>query len=150
MGYIHASIELINSTDLEMARRNQLDKDEVRRVRVEAMVDTGAFYMVINENIQQILQLPVIGKKRIALADGTPIECDQVFPLEIRFENRTANCAAVVLPGDQEPLLGVLPLEEMDVLIDPVRQRLIVNPAHPDYAVLKLTSVFRKRAFENP
>ena len=150
MGHIHASIELINSTDLEMARRGQLDKDEVRRVRVEAMVDTGAFHMVINENIQQILQIPVVGKKSAFLANGNRIECDHVFPLEIRFENRTAHCDAIILPGDDvEPLLGAIPLEHMDVLIDPVRQRLIVNPAHPDYAVLNLRTVFRKREFEN-
>ena len=106
--------------------------------------------MVINENIQKILQLPVIGKKGAVLANGDRVECDHVFPLEIRFENRTANLDAIVLPGDDvEPLLGMLPLEQMDVLIDPVRQRLIVNPAHPEYAVLNLRTVFRKRAFEN-
>ena len=148
MGHIHASIELVNATDLELARRAQMDKDEVRRIRVDAMVDTGAFYMVINETIQEVLQLPVVGKKRIALANGNPVECDHVFPLEIRFENRVAHCDAVVLPGDVEPLLGALPLEQMDVLIDPVRQRLIVNPAHPDYAVLKIRTAFRTSVFD--
>ena len=44
----------------------------------------------------------------------------------------------MVLPGDSEPLLGAIPLEEMDVLIDPLRQELIVNPEHPDMAVLKM------------
>jgi len=127
-----------------------MDKDEIRRIRVEAMVDTGAFYMVINEHIQEILQLPVIGKKRVALANGQPLECDHVFPIEIRFENRVAHCDAVVLPGDAEPLLGALPLEQMDVLIDPVRQRLIVNPAHPDYAVLKIRTAFRTSEFDRP
>jgi clan AA aspartic protease len=145
MGHVYASIELVNATDLELVRRGQMDKDEIRRIRVEAMVDTGAFYMVINEHIQEILQLPVIGKKRVALANGQPLECDHVFPIEIRFENRVAHCDAVVLPGDAEPLLGALPLEQMDVLIDPVRQRLIVNPAHPEYAVLKMRSIFRMR-----
>ena len=143
MGHIYASIELTNAADVEVARRGLMDIDEVRRIRVEAMVDTGAFYMVINENIQELLQLPVIGKKRIALANGQPVECDHVFPVEIRFENRLAHCDAIVLPGDAEPLLGALPLEQMDVLIDPVRQRLIVNPAHPDYAILKMRTVFR-------
>ena len=145
MGHVYASIELVNATDLELVRRGQMDKDEIRRIRVEAMVDTGAFYMVINEHIQEILQLPVIGKKRVALANGQPLECDHVFPIEIRFENRVAHCDAVVLPGDAEPLLGALPLDQMDVLIDPVRQRLIVNPAHPEYAVLKMRSIFRMR-----
>jgi hypothetical protein len=42
------------------------------------------------------------------------------------------------LPGDSEPLLGAIPIEEMDVLIHPMRQELIVNPEHPNYAVLKM------------
>jgi hypothetical protein len=45
---------------------------------------------------------------------------------------------AVVLPGDAEPLLGVIPPEEMDVLIRPNTRELIVNPKHPYYAVLKM------------
>ena len=34
-----------------------------------------------------------------------------------------------------EPLMGVLPLEAMDLLVDPIRQRVTVNPAHPNYPV---------------
>ncbi len=43
-----------------------------------------------------------------------------------------------MLPGDSEPLLGAIPMEEMDVLIHPQRQELVVNPEHPNYAVLKM------------
>jgi hypothetical protein len=38
---------------------------------------------------------------------------------------------AFVFPGNTEPLLGVIPMESMDVLVDPKQQRLIVNPANP-------------------
>ena len=41
---------------------------------------------------------------------------------------------AVVLPGAEEPLLGSIPLEDLDVVIDPKQQRLIVNPKSPDIA----------------
>ena len=44
----------------------------------------------------------------------------------------------MVLPGDNEPLLGAIPLEDMDVLIHPLRQELIVNPEHPYFAQMKL------------
>ena len=44
----------------------------------------------------------------------------------------------MVLKGDSEPLLGAIPMEEMDVLIHPRRQELIVNPDHPYYAQLSL------------
>jgi hypothetical protein len=39
---------------------------------------------------------------------------------------------------DAEPLLGAIPMEAMDVLVHPARQEMIVNPEHPDYAVVRL------------
>jgi hypothetical protein len=59
-------------------------------------------------------------------------------PIGVRFSNRRAICSAFVLPGDSELLLGAIPMEEMDVVILPKRQELVVNPEHPDYVVLRL------------
>jgi len=64
-----------------------------------------------------------------------------VGPIMVKFKNRTATCSALVLAGNSEPLLGAIPLEEMDVLIHPQRQELIVNPEHPYYAQLNLKQV---------
>jgi hypothetical protein len=61
-----------------------------------------------------------------------------VGPIIVKFKNRTTTCNALVLPGNAEPLLGAIPMEEMDVLIHPLRQEMIVNPAHPYYSELKL------------
>jgi clan AA aspartic protease len=141
MGHIYASIELVNANDKELTKRGLIDKDEIRRMRVLALVDTGSIYMTINDNIQQVLQLPVVGRERSVLANGYAVECDKVFPLEVQFENRTAYCSALVLPNDSEPLLGAIPMEEMDVLIDPKRQELIINPAHPHYAITSLKTI---------
>jgi len=44
----------------------------------------------------------------------------------------------MVLEGSNEPLLGAIPLEDMDVLIHPQSQQLIVNPDHLFYAQMKL------------
>jgi len=44
----------------------------------------------------------------------------------------------MVLPGDNEPLPGAIPLEDMDVLIHPQLQELIVNPDHPYFAQIKI------------
>jgi predicted aspartyl protease len=139
MGKIEATIELINGKDAEEARNNNLGEEEIRCIQICAQVDTGSMYLYINENIQQVLQLPVIRIKKVQLADGRPVSCDFVGPIELRFKNRVVDCAgAVVLPGSAEPLLGLLPLEEMDVIIDPNRNELIVNPDHPDYALNRI------------
>lgn len=138
MGLVYADIELINSGDLEMVRRNLMDVDEVKRIHVNILVDSGAIMLCINENIQEQLKLPVVEKRKAQLANGHIFECDVVAPVEIRFKNRQTTCRAMVLPDDTEPLLGAIPLEDMDVLIHPQRQELIVNPDHPYFAQMKL------------
>jgi hypothetical protein len=138
MGMVYADIELINSIDLEMERRGQLDRDEIKRMWVRMLADSGSYMLAINENIQEILQLRVMETKRLQLANGKVITCDVVGPVDLRFANRECTCRAIVLPGDSEPLLGAIPMEEMDVIIHPQRQELIVHPDHPEYALLRL------------
>ena len=138
MGLIYADIELINPFDKEMARRHYIDRDEIKRTYLNILVDTGSYMLAINENIQQILQLPVIDKRKARMADDSVLLCDVVGPVELRFKNRTATCSAMVLPENSEPLLGAIPLEELDVVINPLKQELTVNPDSPDCATLKM------------
>ena len=138
MGLVYADIELINVIDIELARKHFIGEEEVKRIHLNMLADSGAFMMAINENIQQVLQLPFIEKRRVVLGNGAIAEFDTVGPIMVKFKNRTATCNAFVLEGDTEPLLGAIPMEEMDVLIHPQRQELVVNPEHPEYAVLKM------------
>jgi clan AA aspartic protease len=138
MGLVYADITLINGGDIEMARRHLIGKEEIKQMTVKMMVDSGAYMMAINETIQEQLDLSFIEKRKAILADGSVQEYDVVGPIHVKFLNRTAICSAMVLKGDSEPLLGAIPMEEMDVLIHPRRQELIVNPEHPYYAQLSL------------
>ena len=138
MGFVYADIELINGEDLIMARNHMIGEDEVRRFPLNILVDSGAHQLVLNENIQEQLKLPVLGKKKAQMADGRIIECDVVGPVELRFKNRETTCRAIILPDVVEPLLGVIPMEDMDVLIHPLRNELLVNPEHPYYAQVKV------------
>jgi clan AA aspartic protease len=137
MGFVYADIELINGEDLMKARNNIIGEDEIKRFPLNILVDSGIHQLVLNENIQEQLKLPVVGKKKAQMADGRIIECDVVAPVELGFKNRETTCRAIILPG-AEPLLGVIPMEDMDVLIDPLRNELIVNPDHPYYAQAKI------------
>lgn len=125
MGLVHAEIELINVCDLYLARKHEIGEEEIRKIRVLALVDSGSFETAINQNIQQYLQLPVIGRKIFVMADGTISELDIVSPLDVKFMDREVTTRAVVLPGDSEVLLGMIPLEAMDLIIDAKRQELI-------------------------
>jgi len=142
MGVVYADIELINADDLAMVRRFKIGEEEVKRMTVKMLVDTGSVYMCINENVQEQLQLPVIEKRKGQLANGTIVEYEVVGPIEVKFKNRRCVVDAMVLPGDNEMLLGAIPLEDMDILIHPYKQELIVNPEHPYFAQMKIKSVF--------
>lgn len=102
------------------------------------LADSGAYIMAINETIQSQLELPFIEKRKVPLPDSRVVEYDVVGPVTIKFAHRKTVCSAFVLPGDSESLLGAIPMEEMDVLIHPLRQQSIVKPEHPNYAVLKM------------
>lgn len=138
MGLVYAGVELINADDIALMRRNIIGKEDVKRMQINMLVDSGAYMMAINETIQAQLNLNFIEKRKAQMASGEVVEYEVVGPLMVKFANRTATCSAFVLPGDSEPLLGAIPMEEMDVMIHPQRQELIVNPAHPNYAQLKM------------
>ena len=138
MGLVYEEIELINGEDIVLARRFIIGEDEIKKIKVEMLVDTGSVYMCIDETIQSQLQLPVIEKRKGQLASGSIVEYDIVGPIEVKFKNRRCSIDAMVLPGDNEPLLGDIPLDDMDILIDPYKRELIVNPEHPYFAQMKL------------
>ncbi|MDO9227494.1 MAG: clan AA aspartic protease [Pseudomonadota bacterium] len=106
-----------------------------KSVQVEALVDTGATFMCVTEEIATQLGFDVteVSQQVVTLADGHMRKVPKIAPIEIAFENRSYVTEAIVLGN--EPLLGVIPLEAMDLIVDPRRQRVVVNPQHPNYPV---------------
>jgi hypothetical protein len=133
MGLVYADIELINAVDVALAKRNIIGAEEIKKVSLNMIVDNEAYMMAINETIQSQLELPFVEKRKVQVTDSRVVEYDVVGPVHVKFANRKATCNAFVLPGpgDSEPLLGAIPMEEMDVLIHPLRQQLVVNPSIP-------------------
>ncbi|GDZ95902.1 hypothetical protein PA905_43330 [Planktothrix agardhii CCAP 1459/11A] len=133
MGLTYAEIELANAGEIYLAQRGYMIPENIKRKTVKALVDS-AYMLAINEQIKDELNLLKVDEQLAELADGSKIKLEIVGPVEVRFENRRANVDAMVLPGDSEVLLGAVPLEELDVVILPSEQRLVVNPASPDIA----------------
>ena len=128
MGYIYADIELTNEDDVALSQRGYLPKEEIKRVTCRALVDTGAWGLVINEDVQKQLNLRLIERRTVKLADETLVEVDIAGPIEVRFEDRSTIANAVVLPDTSEVLLGAYPLQGLDAFIDAKRERLLVHP----------------------
>ncbi|MCI0668275.1 MAG: clan AA aspartic protease [Methylococcaceae bacterium] len=106
-----------------------------KQVEVNALVDSGATFMCVTEEVALQLGFDIteISQQVVTLADGHQRKVPKIAPIEITFENRSYVTEAVVLGN--EPLMGVIPLEAMDLVVDPRRQILIVNPEHPNYPV---------------
>jgi clan AA aspartic protease len=133
MGNVFAEITIKNTSDATLARNGHINENDVRTVTLTAIVDTGASTLVINEDIFNELGLSVVETRKINLAGGAKMEGKVTSPVSIQWKNRFATVDAVVLPGGK-PLLGLLPLEFMDLMVDPVRQELV--GAHGDEIVL--------------
>lgn len=131
MGLVHADIELANGEDVILARRGLLAPEKVRRLTVTANVDSGAYMLCLNERLREQLGLSVVDRRIAALADGSQHTLEVIGPVEVRFTNRRCSVDALVLPGDNEVLLGAIPMEDMDLVILPRERRLAVNPEHP-------------------
>ena len=119
MGIIMATVELSNP------RQPQLHPLET-----SALVDTGAMTICIPEHVATQLQLPEIEKREVTTADERSHVVPYVGPIQIRFQNRTCFTGALVL-GDTV-LLGAVPMEDMDLVISPSRQTIVVNPKSPN------------------
>jgi clan AA aspartic protease len=88
---------------------------------VKAIVDTGAWTLVINEETRKKLGLLDKGYGEATLADGQQGEFPMAGPIEIWWEKRNFTCNALVLPDATDILLGAIPLEGMDLTINPKR-----------------------------
>jgi len=133
MGSVFAEITLKNGSDLVLAQNGHIAERDIRSLTVNALVVTGAVTLVINEDICQKLGLSIKGTRTAFLAGGAESPCKVTEPVHICWKNRDASCRAWVLPGEGEVLLGVIPLEEMDLAVDPVNRELY--GVHGDEAV---------------
>ncbi|MDR2706531.1 MAG: clan AA aspartic protease [Planctomycetaceae bacterium] len=138
MGEIHANIILYNQLDLSAVRLGVRKMENVRKMEIRALIDSGVTTLAINNEIKNQLGLLVLETRESCLADGSVENYEFVGPVEIHFKNRSSICRAVVLPNANEVLLGAIPMEEMDVIIDMKNQELIIPPEHPYTARIRV------------
>lgn len=134
MGIVYAEIELIRGADIVLFQEGYIQENQIKRVKVKALVDSGSYMLAINQTVKTQLNLQKVGEEEAELADGSRVTLEIVGPIDVRFQNRRTNVDAMVLPGDSEVLLGAIPMEGLDVIIEPKAQRMIVNPESPNIA----------------
>jgi clan AA aspartic protease len=135
MGHVNTKITLKNLRDTFDLKKGRIKEHEIRQATVDVMVDTGATMLVINEELFQQLGLDVAEEREISLANDAKETCKVTEAVEIHWEDRFTTMPALVLEDASEFLLGVLPLEGMDLMVDTVNQRLV--GAHGDHPVYR-------------
>jgi clan AA aspartic protease len=133
MGTVYAEITLKNAADVANVEGGFIKEQDVRKMTVEALVDTGAGTLIINEDICQKLGLKIRGLRNATLANDVTEICKVTQPVEIHWKDRDTTCPALVVSNSGEVLLGAIPLEDMDLIVNPARREL--TGAHGDNVV---------------
>ncbi len=136
MGEVRVKVKLANAVDEELVQRGLLNPNLLRAYETEALIDTGAVRTVLPEVVVQNLGLRIRGQQTAQYANGTKESVNVTGPVIIEIEGRETIEAALVL-GDTV-LIGQTVLETLDLLVDCKNQRLIPNPDHPNYSVLRI------------
>ena len=103
-----------------------------RKLETKALVDSGAVFFIIPEHLAVQLGFElteVVNTREVILADGSRKAVPMVGPLRVHFADRYCDLSALVL-GD-EPLFGAVPMEMMDLVVNPASHTLTVNPDSP-------------------
>lgn len=119
MGLIHTHIVLSNPRD-----------DALSPLTISALVDIGAITLCVPEHVAVQLDLRELERREVTTAEGKHMLVPYVGPVRVKFENRSCFTGALVLGDDV--LLGAIPLEDMDLVVNPGLQEVTVNPASPN------------------
>lgn len=120
--------------------QNRFLPDEKRgqEVESEALVDSGATELALPSEIIERLKLEQLGSVRVYTADGGEREYRVFGIVEVEVQRRLCQVRAIELPHGAKPLLGAVPLEEMDLHVSPREKKLVPNPRSPDMPLLPL------------
>lgn len=141
MGRVVVTAKIENATDLVLAHHGQLAPEDVHSLEVtDALVDTGASYLCVPRKLMPKLGplLPVSQYRARTVAGMTQMNI--YGPVRLTVQGRPCTVDVAEVPDDCPVLIGQLPLENMDFIIDPKNQKLIGNPEHGGERMIELYS----------
>jgi predicted aspartyl protease len=136
MGRVAVEIEVWSNVDQMLADLGMLPADKVRRVRLPAVVDSGSTYLVLPASTVAQLGLTPYGRKTVKYADQRRVERDVVANVWLELQGRKGLFEAVVEPDRTDALVGAVPLEIMDFLIDCLHNTLV--PRDPNTIITEV------------
>jgi predicted aspartyl protease len=136
MSTFKETIILTNARDAGNAKTGLIPPSKVRSLTVDACVDTGSWFLVLNEKTREALGLEITDTDTATLADGSVKKYPVTEPVEFRWKNRKKGMNALVIPDADEVLFGALCMEALDLMADPVDECL--KGRHGDTALYKV------------
>lgn len=131
-------IKLANSFDEENVLRGISPPESVRYLEMEALVDTGATMLMLPADVVAALGLRETGRRKVRYANGEVAEVPWVGGVKLTILGREMIADALVERAGTTPLIGQIPLEELDLHVDPKSRKLHVNPESPEAPLLDL------------
>ena len=128
MGKVVVRIKLTNLSDI-ILKRAGARKARPREVEVEALVDTGATRLYLKPSIIEKLGLQPERKIVSRTTNGT-VNRSEYSEVKLEILGRSATFQVVDIPEEVPNLVGQVPLEVLDFVVDPRAQRLVPNPEH--------------------
>ena len=130
MGRVVTEAMLENIGDLYNVSNGSLPDDQVHRVAVsDALVDTGATLLSVPTSLIQQLGLTRVSSKRV-LSSAGPVEAGMYQAVRLTVQGRSCTMDVLEVPDGLPVLIGQIPLEHLDFVIDMRPQKLIGNPRH--------------------
>jgi len=145
MGRVRTEVTVENMKDLWDAESGHRPPDQVRRTNVkDALVDTGSTTLALPTRLIQQLGLRKVTEKRVTSSNG-PHQVSIYDAVRVTIMDRFCTVDVMEVPDDVPVLVGQIPLEMLDLVVDPQGGRLIGNPAHGGEHVLEMY-LFRQEA----
>jgi predicted aspartyl protease len=136
VGRITIQFDVANYDDLILAQRGHLREDHVRRQTITGVVDSGAAKLVLPQAVVKQLGLRLRDKIRVRYADGRTVERREAEGVWLEILGRNDTFTAIVEPRRTSALVGAIVLEDLDLLVDCQRQRVV--PRDPRGAVYEI------------
>ena len=109
-----------------------------KEVNCDALVDSGAAELALPSDVIAKLKLECVDEVDVITADGGKHSYRVFGIVNLTVQGRSCQVRAIELPHGTEPLLGAVPLEEMDWHISPQEKKLLPNPKSPGKPLLPL------------
>ncbi len=130
MGKVLVAATVENLDDLFAVGKGLLPADRVRRVDVaDALIDTGATGLLLPTRfIVQLGLEPLRVRPARTIAGTTPVQMYRAVRLTIQGRDCISDVGEI--PDEFPIVIGQVPLELMDWIVDLRNQRLVGNPEH--------------------